>query len=55
VQAEADPTSAAALHRLLADAVRRNGDDEAAIGDYEMVVRYAGEGQVTMTFVASAR
>lgn len=55
VQAEADPTSAAALHRLLADAVRRNGDDEAAIGDYEMVVRHAGERQVNMTFVASTR
>jgi integrase len=55
VQTESDHTSPAALRRLLVDALRRNGDNVDVIGDYEMVVRHAGEGDVIKTFVAPAR
>jgi hypothetical protein len=50
----ADPVDADALHKLLADAVRRDGGEASAIGDYELVVRYPGERGVVMTFVASS-
>jgi hypothetical protein len=39
----ADPTDSNQLRQLLVDAIRRTGGDESAIGDYELVVRYAGE------------
>jgi integrase/DNA-binding transcriptional regulator YhcF (GntR family) len=51
---ESDPKNPAALRGLLTDAVRRCGDVESAIGEYEMVVRPAGGDEVITTFVASA-
>jgi len=41
--------------QLLTDAIRRSGGDLAEIGDYEMVVRYAGERGTISTFVAPPR
>jgi integrase/DNA-binding transcriptional regulator YhcF (GntR family) len=52
VRAEADPDNPEDLHRLLAHAIRRNGDNESAIGDYEMIVKHAGEVDAITTFVA---
>jgi integrase len=52
---EADPTDTAELHQLLAAAVRRGGGQEADLGDYELIVRYAGERGIAATFVATAR
>ncbi len=48
----ADPTDTGQLLQLLSDFVRRSGGNLASIGDYEMVVRYAGERGVITTFVA---
>jgi hypothetical protein len=53
LQAEADPSNPKELRRLLVDAVRRSGDNESAIGDYEMTVGNAAKGEVITTFVAS--
>jgi integrase/DNA-binding transcriptional regulator YhcF (GntR family) len=50
----ADPVDADALRKLLGDAVRRDGGEASAIGDYELVVRYPGERGVVATFVASS-
>jgi integrase/DNA-binding transcriptional regulator YhcF (GntR family) len=52
-QAEADPGNPKELRRLLVDAVRRSGDNESEIGDYEMTVGHAGKGEMITTFVAS--
>lgn len=49
----ANPASPAALHSILAAAVRRAGGDEGEIGDYEMDVRITGEPEPLLTFVAS--
>jgi len=48
----ADPSDTNQLRQLLVDAIRRTGGDESAIGDYELVVRYAGERGIMTTFVA---
>lgn len=53
MRAVADLTDAAQLQQLLSDAIRRAGEDESAIGDYELVVRYAGERGIATTFVAA--
>jgi integrase len=53
--AEADPKEARDLRRLLVDAIKRDGRDEAQIGDYEMDVRYSGKIPLITTFVATAR
>ncbi len=53
-RAEADPNDTSELRQLLLDAVRRSGGNEAEIGDYELVVRYAGERGIAATFVATA-
>lgn len=47
------PTNAAALHGVLASAVRRSGGDEAEIADYEMDVHAPGEPEPLLSFVAS--
>jgi integrase/DNA-binding transcriptional regulator YhcF (GntR family) len=54
VRCTANPNDAATLHRLLVDAVRRDGGKPRDIGDYELVVRRAGEAEVVTTFVAAA-
>ena len=48
-----DPADAGALRKLLGDAVRRDGGEASAVGDYEMVVRYSGERGVVAIFVAT--
>jgi hypothetical protein len=53
--AEADPGDTDELRRLLTDAVRRDGWDVSRIGEFEMEVRYAGDGRVLTTFVATDR
>jgi integrase len=50
----ADPTDSNQLRQLLVDAIRRAGGDDAAMGDYELVVRYAGERGIVTTFVVAA-
>jgi hypothetical protein len=52
---EADPTDTAQLLGLLADAIRRNGGEDAKPADYELVVRYAGERGVVTTVVVPPR
>jgi integrase len=54
VRCSANSNDAATLHRLLVDAVRRDGGKPRDIGDYELVVRRAGEAEVVTTFVAVA-
>lgn len=49
---DADPNDSEELLQLLLDAVRRTGGQEANAGDYELVVRYAGERGVVTTFIA---
>jgi DNA-binding transcriptional regulator YhcF (GntR family) len=51
--AEADPADPRQLRRLLVDAVRRHGDLEAHIGEYELIVRVQGERGILTTFVSS--
>ena len=53
LRTKADPDDPDVLQRLLVNALKRNGADVAAIGDYELVVRRAGEDAVLMTFVSS--
>jgi hypothetical protein len=53
--AEADPRDPHELRRLLDDAIRRDGWDASRIGEFEMEVRYAGDGRVLTTFVATDR
>jgi hypothetical protein len=53
--AEADPRDPHELRQLLADAIRRDGWDASRIGEFEMEVRYAGDGRVLTTFVATDR
>lgn len=48
----ADPTNPDELLQLLRDAIRRTGGQDADAGDYELVVRYAGERGVVTTVVA---
>jgi hypothetical protein len=36
--ADVDPTDPAVLRRLLLDAIRRAGDDDDAVGCYELLV-----------------
>lgn len=48
----ADPDDTFQMLGLLVDAVRRADGDPSEIGDYEMVVRYAGERGIIRTFVA---
>ena len=43
--------SASVLRKLLGDAIRRTGEDETGIGEYEMEVRHVGASDVLMTFV----
>lgn len=43
--------SAGVLRQLLGDAIWRAGQDESAIGEYEMDVRYVITTEVVMTFV----
>jgi site-specific recombinase XerC/DNA-binding transcriptional regulator YhcF (GntR family) len=50
----ADPADSDQLQQLLVDAIRRTGGDQSAIGDYELVVRYAGERGIMTTFVAAS-
>jgi hypothetical protein len=50
---EADPTNATELRRLLAGAVRRAGQPEDEIGDYEMDLRDS-TGQLLGTFVSAS-
>jgi len=50
--AAADPRSADDLHDLLVDSLRRHGEDETSVADYEMEVRRAGEATLMTTFVA---
>jgi hypothetical protein len=49
---EADSADTRQLLSLLLDAVRRVGGEDADAGDYELVVRYAGERGVITTVVA---
>jgi integrase len=48
----ADPTNSETLLQLLRDAIRRTGGQDSDAGDYELVVRYAGERGVVTTVVA---
>ena len=50
----ADPDDSDTLHRLLVQAIRRSAGDVTEIGDYELVVRYAGTDDVVATYVAAA-
>ncbi len=50
----ADPADSTVLHHLLAGAVKRDDADLATIGEYELVVRRAGEPAVVATYVATA-
>jgi DNA-binding transcriptional regulator YhcF (GntR family) len=52
VRVEANPGDPKDLRRLIVDAARRNGDNESAIGDYEMTVKHAGKDETITTFVA---
>jgi DNA-binding GntR family transcriptional regulator len=51
----ADPDDPTTLHSLLVDAIRRDGRNPSDIGDYELVVRRAGQRQIATTFVATGR
>jgi hypothetical protein len=53
--AEADPGDAGELHRLLVDAVRRDGRDESDLSDFTMEVSDAATMTRLRTFVASSR
>ena len=53
--ADADPRDPHELRQLLTDAIRRDGWDASRIGEFEMEVRYAGDGRVLTTFVAADR
>jgi integrase len=55
MRAQTDPDNGAELHQLLLDAVKRLGETEAQIGDYEMNVRRTGDRDVLTTFVAAHR
>lgn len=52
---QADPTDPHELRQLLVDAIRRNGQDESHIAEYEMDIRHFGEPSVLTTFVATVR
>lgn len=54
LDAQADSTNGAELRRLLADAVKRDGQPASAIGEYEMVVRSSGGQEPLRTFVSAA-
>ncbi len=54
LMADADPGDGRALGQLLLDAVRRHGDEESAIGQYEMVISTPA-GDCMGVFVASQR
>jgi integrase len=49
----ADPDDATTLHSLLVDTIRREGRNPSEIGDYELVVRRAGQREIVTTFVAT--
>ena len=51
---DADPGDGQVLRQLMLDAVRRHGDEESAIGQYEMVISTAA-GDYLGVFVASHR
>jgi hypothetical protein len=50
----ADPMDAGVFRKLFGDAVRRDGGEASAMGDYELVVRYPGNRGVFTTFVAAS-
>lgn len=52
---EADPSDACELRQLLVDAIKRDGQHESKIAEYEMDIRYPGESEVVTTFVTTAR
>lgn len=43
------------LRQVLIDAIKRDGQQESAIAEYEMDIRYSGESEVLATFAATAR
>jgi hypothetical protein len=52
---QADPTDPCKLRQLLVDAIKRDGQDESQIAEYEMDIRHFGESSVLTTFVATTR
>jgi integrase len=53
LDAHVDPADGVELKRLLVDAVKRDGQSPSTIGEYELVVRRAGEDVALRTFVAA--
>lgn len=51
--AQADPTDPHELRQLLVEAIKRDGQDESQIAEYEMDIRHLGEPTVLTTFVAT--
>ena len=55
ITTEADPRDVRELRQVLIDAIKRDGQDESRIAEYDMDIRYSGRSEVLMTFVARAR
>jgi hypothetical protein len=51
---EANPKNAQDLRQVLVDAIKRSGQHEAQIAEYEMDIRYSGESELLTTFVVTA-
>lgn len=54
LRTNADPADVNVLHKLLTGAVRRDGAQDDASDEYELVVRYTGNAGVVTTYVAAA-
>lgn len=52
---DADHEDPDELRRILLDALRRDRWDERRVDEFEMEVRYAGDGRLIKTFVTAAR
>lgn len=50
---EADPTNARELRQVLIDALKRDGQHESQVAEYEMDIRYPGDPDVLTTFATT--
>jgi integrase/DNA-binding transcriptional regulator YhcF (GntR family) len=55
ITTEADPTDARELRQLLVDAIKRQGEQESQIAEYEMDIRCSGASEIFTTFAVIGR